>query len=456
MIPALFTYIRRARKIMTSLRRYSLTLAAVLAAACTPSADAPTPPGENIDTLAREYLLLELSVGQHDPGHVDAYFGPQDLADEASEAALSLEQISEMAALLASRLAAAREESNERGQHRVDGLLARLRAMQTRILLNQGQTLPFDEESRQLFGTQAPDHDDAYFDAILADIDKLLPGDEALGQRVENFRNRFAIPPERLADVFDAAIAECRRRTLEFIELPDNESFSLEYVTDKPWSGYNWYQGNAQSLIQINTDLPIFISRAVDLGCHEGYPGHHTYNALLEKNLVNDLGWIEFSLYPLFSPQSLIAEGSGNYGINLAFPDQQRVEFEKDVLFPLAGLDAEEADRYYQLSALLDRLNYSGNEAARDYLNGEISREEAVDWLMRYSLSGRERARQRTDFFDTYRSYVINYNLGKDMVRDYVERDTESESQRWQKFEQMLSTPVLPADLAEAGDGAEP
>ena len=61
MIPALFTYIRRARQIMTSLLRYSLTLAAALAAACTPSADAPTPPGENIDTLAREYLLLELS-----------------------------------------------------------------------------------------------------------------------------------------------------------------------------------------------------------------------------------------------------------------------------------------------------------------------------------------------------------------------------------------------------------
>ena len=438
-----------------AIRRHFLALAALLAASCSPPPEAPEP-GENIDTLAREYLVLELSVGQHDPGHVDAYFGPQDLADEAREAALSLGEASEMATLLASRLAAARATVDNRQQIRIDGLLARLQAMQARILLNQGQTLPFDEESQQLFGTEAPNHDDAYFDAILADIDRLLPGDEALGLRVENFRNRFAIPPDRLADVFDAAIAECRRRTLEFIELPDNESFSLEYVTDKPWSGYNWYQGNAQSLIQINTDLPIFISRAVDLGCHEGYPGHHTYNALLEKNLVNDLGWIEFSLYPLFSPQSLIAEGSGNYGINLAFPDEQRVAFEKNVLFPLAGLDADEADRYYQLSALLARLNYAGNEAARDYLNGDISREEAVDWLMRYSLSGRERARQRTDFFETYRSYVINYNLGKDMVRDYVERDTQSAEQRWQKFEQMLSTPVLPADLVATGDGARP
>ena len=425
-----------------------------MAAACAPPADTPTPPGDNIDPLAREYLLLELSVGQHDAGHVDAYFGPTELADEAKEAALSLEHISEQATLLGSRLQAAQVASDDRKRIRIAGLLARLQAMQTRILLNQGQTLSFDEESLQLFGTEAPDHDDSYFDSILADIDALLPGDEALGQRVETFRNRFAIPPDKLADVFDAAIAECRRRTLEYIDLPDHESFSLEYVTDKPWSGYNWYQGNAQSLIQINTDLPISISRAVDLGCHEGYPGHHTFNALLEKNLVDELGWVEFSLYPLFSPQSLIAEGSGNYGINLAFPDEQRVEFEKSVLFPLAGLDAGEADRYYRLSALLAKLSYAGNEAARDYLNGDISREEAVDWLMRYSLSGRERARQRTDFFDTYRSYVINYNLGKDMVQDYVERDTATEAQRWQKFEQMLSTPVLPVDLVEADDSA--
>ena len=94
----------------------------------------------------------------------------------------------------------------------------------------------------------------------------------------------------------------------------------VEYVTDKSWSGYNWYKGGFHSLIQVNTDLPIFIDRAIDLACHEGYPGHHVYNTLLEKHLVRDRGWIEFSVYPLFSPQSLIAEGTANFGIEVAFP----------------------------------------------------------------------------------------------------------------------------------------
>jgi hypothetical protein len=144
---------------------------------------------------------------------------------------------------------------------------------------------------------------------------------------------------------------------------------------------------------------------------------------------------------------SLIAEGSGNYGIELAFPDDERVQFEKHVLFPLAGLDAAEADRYYALEKLLGRLNYAGNEAARDYLNGTIDGEAAMQWLIDYAMSSPERAAQRLQFIETYRSYVINYNVGKDMVRDYVERDAANQDDRWRRFTEMLSTPVLPQDL---------
>jgi hypothetical protein len=413
-----------------------------------PAAAASETAVRDMSMLAEEYLFLELSMGWHDNGHVDAYFGPEAIQEDANATQLSLEQIEKRSMGLAEELAA-RQSIVQDGDDmaRIDGLLKRLVALQTRITLNKGQTLSFDDESRALFGTAAPDHDDAYFQVILDDIDVLVGGEGELADRVNEFQSQFTVPPERLADVFAAAIDECRRRTLLYIDLPDDESFSIEYVNDKPWSGYNWYQGNSQSLIQINTDLPIFISRAVDLGCHEGYPGHHTFNALLEKNLVVDNGWSEFSLYPLFSPQSLIAEGSGNYGIDLAFPGQERIDYEKEVLFPLAGLDASEADRYYELQTLLGRLNYAGNEAARDYLNGTIDRDEAVEWLIKYSLASRERAMQRTDFFDTYRSYVINYNLGKDMVREYVERDTDSAGERWAKFEHLLSSPMSPADL---------
>jgi hypothetical protein len=426
--------------------RNGIIFSIIVAAAC--SNEPADIPAGNLDTLAAQYLFLELSMGLHDGAHVDAYFGPEEIRANAESAALPLAEIESRASTMATRLLNWPVEPSDAMQSaRINNLVQRLGALDTRIALSKGETLSFDEESRRLFGATAPDYDAAHFEAILDDIDALLEGEGDLSARVNRFRDQFVIPPKQLAAVFDAAIAECRRRTLLYIDLPANEAFELEYVNDKPWSGYNWYQGNSQSLIQINTDLPIFISRAIDLGCHEGYPGHHTFNALVEKNLVEDRGWAEFSLYPLFSPASLIAEGSGNYGIDLAFPGSERVEFEREVLFPLAGLDPTEADRYYELQELLSRLGYSGNEAARDYLNGAIDREQAVQWLVDYSLSSPERARQRIDFFDTYRSYVINYNLGKDMVREYIERDTEDHAARWQKFEQLLSSPMSPADL---------
>ncbi len=426
--------------------RNSIILATILIAAC--GNEPLESPAGDLDALAAEYLFLELSMGLHDGAHVDAYFGSEEIRANAEISALPLAEIELRVEAMAHRLRHWPGEYSDAMQAaRIDNLVQRLGALTTRIALNNGETFSFDDESRYLFGAAAPDYDAAHFEAILDDINALLDGEGNLSIRVNRFRDQFVIPPDRLTAVFDAAIAECRRRTLLYIELPENESFRLEYVNDKPWSGYNWYQGNSQSLIQINTDLPIFISRAVDLGCHEGYPGHHTFNALLEKNLVEDRGWIEFSLYPLFSPQSLIAEGSGNYGIDLAFPGNERVRFEMEILFPLAGLDPVEADRYYELLELMSRLDYAGNEAARDYLNGTIDREQAVQWLVDYSLSSPERARQRTDFFDTYRSYVINYNLGKDMVREYIERDTENNAARWRKFEQLLSSPMSPADL---------
>jgi hypothetical protein len=101
------------------------------------------------------------------------------------------------------------------------------------------------------------------------------------------------------------------------------------------------------------------------------------------------------------------------------------VEYEKRALFPAAGLDPGTADAYYAVQALVDRLSYAGNEAARQYLNGAITREQAVDWLQRYAMMPKDRAAQRTRFFDQYRSYVINYNLGKDLVREWVERNPE-------------------------------
>ena len=338
-------------------RSFSLALLALILAGCgEPESRTGTTITADItvDDDAREYVFLELAMGEIDPNHVDAYYGPEALRESARAAALELQEIRERAAVLKvrleQRLAALRHfgetppsPTEDLEAARLRSLIARLEALDMRIRINEGDYASFDEESKALFMSVAPHNDRSHFDAILAEIDTLLPGDGSLSERVNAYREQFVIEVDKLPAVFEAAIGECRRRTLEHIELPAGESFTIEYVTDKPWSGYNWYQGGAHSLIQVNTELPIYIDRAVDLGCHEGYPGHHTWNALIETHLVNGKDWIEFTVQPLFAPAAIIAEGSGNYGIELAFPGDERIAYETEVLFPLAGLDPSES-----------------------------------------------------------------------------------------------------------------
>jgi hypothetical protein len=405
--------------------------------------------------VAERYVKLVLAVGQHDGDFVDAFYGPPDWRKAAEAAKTPLPELDRQAAALEAEAAAApaapaAAADKELWALRRQYLSRQLSAIRTKVAMLQGKRLTFDEESRALYDAVAPTHTEAEFEAVLKQIDAKLPGEGTIIQRYDRFKQAFIIPTPRLDRVFKEAIRACRERTVSAVDLPLEERFTLEYVTKKSWSGYNWYQGNYRSLIQINTDLPIYIDRAIDLACHEGYPGHHVYNVLLEKHLVRDRGWIEYTVYPLFSPQSLIAEGTANFGIEVAFTPADRVAFERHVLFPLAGLDGERAKEYYDVAALVERLSYAGNEAARRYLNGAIDRSAAADWLERYALYPRPRAEQRVTFIDQYRSYVINYNLGRDLVRAYVDKRTgrnASARARWREFAALLSSPRLPSGL---------
>jgi hypothetical protein len=416
---------------------------------------APQPPvrhaeRSSMDPIAQQYVRVVLALGQHDPDYVDAYYGPPEWKTEAATTKVDLAVISQRAAQLRLELKKIAAPADELSRLRWDYLDRQLSSLETRVRMLTGERLSFDDESRALYDAVAPTHPESHFKAILDQLEKRFPGDGPLVARYDAWRRPFVIPRERLDSVFTAAIDACRSRTREHVQLPSDEHFTVEYVTNKSWSGYNWYQGNFRSLIQVNTDLPIYIDRAIDLACHEGYPGHHVYNALLEQHLVKDRGWIEFTVYPLFSPQSLIAEGTANFGIEVAFPGAERVRFEQTELFPLAGLDASRAKDYYDVQALVDGLSYAGNEAARKYLNGEISRDAAVSWLEQYALMPHERAVQRVRFFDQYRSYVINYNLGKDMVKRYIESrggTPDNPARRWDEFTKLLSSPRLPSGL---------
>ena len=165
---------------------------------------------------------------------------------------------------------------------------------------------------------------------------------------------------------------------------------------------------------------------------------------------MGEKGWIEYSVYPLFSPMSVTAEGSANYGIELAFPGDEKIAFERDVLFPLAGLDPADAGKLEALNEASRKLSGSRNHIARSYLDGQVDREEAIRMSMEFGLRSRERAEQGVRFIETYRGYVLNYNIGRDIVSDYVSRKADGGMDRWEAFETLLTTPLSASDIQAA------
>ena len=429
------------------MKKYLVIILVLIITSCKSSSNPPS-----IDIIAEGYVKLVLEIGQYDNAFVDAYFGPEEWKPtEPKSEKLPLDNFVQRANTLISQcdlLLASNDPDLE--IYRISMLKKQLIAVRTKTEMLGGKIYSFDEEAKLLYDAKPPHFSLSHFDALLIELDNLLPGEGDLPAKYNDFISEFIIPKEKLDTVFRVAIDESRRITKNYFKLPENENFVLEYVTDKVWSGYNYYRGNAQSLIQINTDFPIYISRAIDLASHEGYPGHHVYMTLIEENLVNNKGWMEYSVYPLFSPFSLISEGSANYGIDVAFPGAKRINFEKEKLFPLAEIDVNKADKFYEAQDLMSKLNYARNETARAYLNGDLTRENAIKQIEKYSLFTPEKAEQSVRFIEANRSYVINYNLGKDLVAKHVEMLSGSYNnpeKRWEIFKELLSNPYTASTL---------
>ena len=412
-------------------------------------AAAPAADEAALNAIAERYVRLSLEIGTHEEGYIDAYYGDPSWKADAVRAPRDRRALLAAVRALRAELAFSRPDGSDALlARRVPFLDGQLMAAETRLLMMDGARFSFIDEARRLFGVTPALEPLSAYDPILTRIEQLVPGKGALSDRVDRLLDRTRIPADNLRPVIDAAIARCRARTARHIALPPGERFALTFVTGKPWSGYNWYEGGFASRIEINTDLPVRLDSAVNLACHEGYPGHHLLNALLEQRLVSGRGWAEFSVYPLYSPQSLVAEGTAQHGIDLAFPGPDRAAFERDALAVLAGVDERAAADAHALNGLVSELQGARLTIAQQLLDGAIDRATAIRLTQRYLLLSAARAEQSVRFTETYRSYVVNYGLGRSMVAATINAGGADEAARWRRMQSLLTQPTVPADLA--------
>jgi hypothetical protein len=382
-------------------------------------------------------VRVVLALGERDADSLDAYHGPPEWQAEARAAHASLPEVRAAAASLADRL----QSSTPGGDDvRRQFLIRQLRAVAARIDVVRGAHPPFADEARALFGLDVQAAERGTAAASVHDaIGRLLPGRGELSARYAAFDRKFLIPPDRVRGVLSRAIEGCRAATVAHLRLPQGERVDVEYVPELSWSAFTRYQGGFVSQVRVNAGMPLTVDRALDLACHEAYPGHHTIASLLDARFG---GRVEFLVQPLFSPQSLLHEAASSLAGALAFPDPARIAFERDELFPLAGLGPAEAGRYVRVSRLVDQLRGVQADIARRYLDGGLDFPRASAALERDALMPSADATLK--FLNQYRTYAATYTIGRDELMRYIDAQSPAgdEASRWRAYINVVTDPA--------------
>lgn len=375
-----------------------------------------------LDSAPVAYIRLAVALGERDSDSIDYYYGPETWVVEVRRHPPPLDEIARAARQLRATVPAS---------HR---LRPQLDAIAARADMLAGASLAFDEESQALFGVRLPASlDRGALDRVRNELAR-PPG------KLDALEGQFLIPPDRVSAVMEKAIAGCRAATLPHIPMPQGESVTVEYVRNKPWSAYSLYLGNFHSRISINTDFALPVDRALQLACHEGYPGHHVMHALQDLTLVRGQKRLEWMVQPAFSPQSWASEAMASYAADMAFPGAARAAFERAELIPLAGLDPHGVEDYEHTERLLDRLQIAQAAVAREFLDGRL------EWARASAALEKDAAMAHTDealkYISEFRSYVLGYTLGRERVQAAV-----GTSDPWSRYRQLLTDPEAAAAL---------
>lgn len=391
-----------------------------------------------IDAISAAYIDLAFAIERHVEGFVDAYFGPPELKAHAKH---------REPAEIVTALASLREElrASDYPQQRKGYLESQLRGMETTARRLAGEEIAYRDEVRACFDIEPAHTPEAVFDAANAELEALLPGQGSLAERIALWRRSFEVSPEVAQQMIAVIAAEAHARTgTELIALPENDSVEFALVSDKPWSGYNWYLGGGRSLVEINTDLPIRAGSLLDLVCHEAYPGHHTEHALKERLLYQGRGWGEHAIQLINVPECVISEGIATLAADMIFGDDAYV-WAAEQIYPLGGIvgDPEREARIAKAQWVLRAL--SGNAALLLHEQG-ADPEDVVRYIMRYGLRSEREARQSLRFISTplWRTYTFTYFVGRDLLGRWI-----AQGDRVERFRQLLTEQMYPSMLLD-------
>jgi hypothetical protein len=383
--------------------RFALCLTALLpAVSCTRPV--------TLDSVAEGYVRTSLKLAQHDPSLVEDWRGPESWRPGPRQpVAQLLEEISALEQhLVVAPSAISPGQEYVRGQY----LAAQIKALRFAAERQLGRAASIDDQARDEFAGSFPPLDHAAIARAHDALNRLIPGDQPLAARLDRLRRDTIVPAARRADVIGQALARCRSASVPRVLLPKGESVRVAFRTGLAWDAYARYLGDRQTAIEIN-DGPLDVSRAFRLACHEGYPGHHVQHLLIDR-LFEERRWPELQLTPGFGPHLLMLEGAAEVAADVVLTREQRVLLYRDGLFPAAGLTIDSVDTVVQVEELLIALLPVVTDVARQYLDGAITEERAVERLGHEALVANPEG--TLAFIERRRARALVYGEGRRVV----------------------------------------
>lgn len=390
--------------------------------------------------LTREYLLLGLRFDRIESGYVDAFTG-----DPALRRRVENEPMPEPAALArrAETLLAALPSGLP--EARADYLRVHLRALACAGRKFAGEQVGFVDEVRDYFDVDIAKGDTDRYRQAHARLDEALGGTGDLADRMAAYRRAEEIPPERLEAAIHAFSSALRDRVRAHFPLPEAETITYEVVTDKPWSGFNYYHGDFRSTVAVNADLKQLMSNLPRLVAHESYPGHHTEHCRKEAGLVAQLGQAEQTIFLVNTPQCLMAEGLADLALHAAVgPGWGGWAAE---IYADLGLrfDGERAEAVADAAAALADVR---QDAALMLHDEHRDADEVADYLRRWLLVPDDRARQTLRFLSSplWRAYTSTYVEGYRLLRSWLDATPDGVNLT-ERFGRLLDEPLIPSSL---------
>lgn len=397
------------------------------------------------DRLIREYLLLGLRFDRIEEGYVDSFTGDPALRRQvADEPAPDPSGLAAQARRLLAALPAVPRGASFTDQ-RADFLGAHLRALECSARKFAGEDIGFVEEVRSYFDVEIARGEEDRYGAAHALIDEVLGGSGPLAERMNADRRADELPAERLDEAINAFSSALRDIVRTTYPLPEAETVVYEVVTDKPWSGFNYYEGGFRSRVAVNADVKQQMSHLPALIAHESYPGHHTEHCRKEQGLVAGLGQAEQTIFLVNTPQCLIAEGLADLALHAAVgPGWGGWAAE---IYADLGLrfDGERAEALSRARAALAEVR---QDAALMLHDEHRDPDDVAAFLQRWLLIDDTRARQALRFLSSplWRAYTSTYVEGYRLLRAWLD-DRPAGVGLTERFGRLLDEPLIPSAL---------